>query len=549
MRGSYPPTVAISAGSPRKSSTRRRALWAVAGVVVLVVALLVTAVVEWSGASLTSDPVALAHLKSQPLAGSIESAHAFGANGKGIPLSIHNGRLTPRTKLTPGERVSVNVVVRRPGWLSWALGKTRRETLTLHAPVAHVTNRWITVAPGSPLKVSFDSSVSRVAYGDATTLHHRRLRSPQSTLDLGSQPAAGTLRVAAAARPWERLDPGEEVSWFPPAHSPVAVSDPAPGAKITPSTPLRITFSKPVDEVLGSARPKITPPVAGTWHRPDSHTLLFKPSGFGAPFGATLHVTLPKAVSLRGPAGGGASTTKRIDWSVPAGSTLRLQQLLAEAGYLPVSWQPAGAAVPRTPAAEVAAATNPPAGHFSWRYSNTPPELRRLWSAGNANEVTRGAVMMFEDNHGLQADGFAGQKVWHTLLTDAIAGKHRSAGYSYVYVHRNVPQKLTLWHNGHVILTSPGNTGVPSAPTQLGTFPVFEHIASGTMSGTNPDGSHYNDPGIKWISYFNGGDALHAFNRASFGTPQSLGCVELPLASAAKVWPYTPIGTLVTIEN
>jgi lipoprotein-anchoring transpeptidase ErfK/SrfK len=112
-----------------------------------------------------------------------------------------------------------------------------------------------------------------------------------------------------------------------------------------------------------------------------------------------------------------------------------------------------------------------------------------------------------------------------------------------------VPKLLTLWHNGHTVLTSPGNTGVPSAPTKLGTFPVFEHIPEGTMSGTNPDGSHYNDPGIKWISYFNGGDALHAFNRASFGTPQSLGCVELPLAAAKKVWPYTPIGTLVTIEN
>jgi lipoprotein-anchoring transpeptidase ErfK/SrfK len=69
------------------------------------------------------------------------------------------------------------------------------------------------------------------------------------------------------------------------------------------------------------------------------------------------------------------------------------------------------------------------------------------------------------------------------------------------------------------------------------------------MSGTNPDGSHYNDPGIRWISYFHHGEAIHAFNRASFGTPQSLGCVELPLASAAKVWPYTPIGTLVTIED
>lgn len=69
------------------------------------------------------------------------------------------------------------------------------------------------------------------------------------------------------------------------------------------------------------------------------------------------------------------------------------------------------------------------------------------------------------------------------------------------------------------------------------------------MSGTNPDGSHYEDPGIKWISYFNGGDALHNFDRASFGTPQSLGCVELPLAAAAEIWKYTPIGTLVTIET
>ena len=42
------------------------------------------------------------------------------------------------------------------------------------------------------------------------------------------------------------------------------------------------------------------------------------------------------------------------------------------------------------------------------------------------------------------------------------------------------------------------------------------------MSGTNPDGSHYIDPGIPDVSYFNGGDALHGFIRASYGFPQSL---------------------------
>ncbi len=157
--------------------------------------------------------------------------------------------------------------------------------------------------------------------------------------------------------------------------------------------------------------------------------------------------------------------------------------------------------------------------------------------------------MKFENTHEITVDGLAGPAVWRALLSDAIAGKRQTSGYTYVYVHREVPEVLTLWHDGHTVLTSAANTGIAGAETELGTFPVFEHIPEGTMSGTNPDGSHYNDPGIKWISYFNGGDAIHNFDRASFGTPQSLGCVELPLAAAAEVWPYTPIGTLVTIET
>ena len=93
----------------------------------------------------------------------------------------------------------------------------------------------------------------------------------------------------------------------------------------------------------------------------------------------------------------------------------------------------------------------------------------------------------------------------------------------------------------------PVNTGIPQAPTVQGTYPVFLHEASGTMSGTNPDGSHYSDAGIPWISYFNGGDALHGFLRASYGSPQSLGCVEMTYSDAAKVFPYTPVGTLVNV--
>ena len=52
----------------------------------------------------------------------------------------------------------------------------------------------------------------------------------------------------------------------------------------------------------------------------------------------------------------------------------------------------------------------------------------------------------------------------------------------------------------------------------------------------NPDGSRYSDPGVRWVAYFNGGDAVHQFPRPGYGYPQSLGCVELPSSTAESIW-------------
>jgi L,D-transpeptidase catalytic domain len=524
---------------------RSRALWSCGAAAVLAFSGFVAAALLWSGATLASDAVALARVEVQPLGGTLESAHASGPDGRAIPLSLHHGRLTPRDKLAPGERVSVEVVIRRPGWLGWLIGTERRERLSVRAPVAHLHSRWLTVPAGVPVRVAFDQPVTAVVYTVAGNVA-RRADGTRRALSLGRRAVTGSAEISASARAWERLGPPASVIWFPASRVPVLISSPQPGTRITPMTPLRLTFSQPVADVLGSARPTLTPPTRGRWRQLDSHTLLFVPAAPGVPFASELQLNVRRAVAVR--SGHTMRTIRRIRWIVPPGSTLRLQQLLAAAGYLPLDWTPA-AAVPRTPLSEEVAAIAAPAGSFHWRYGNIPPELRSLWSPSQTNQIIRGAVMMFEHDHGLAADGLAGANVWSALIADAIAGKRRSSGYSYVYVHRNLPQSLNLWHNGQTILTSPGNTGVPTAPTQLGTFPVFEHIPAGTMSGRNPDGSHYDDPGIRYISYFNHGDAIHAFNRASFGTPQSLGCVELPLAAAAKVWPYTPIGTLVTVEN
>jgi hypothetical protein len=542
-------TYADRQAAPRRRGAKRMLL-GMAIVVIVAIAILLMAALALSSVSLAGDPIALARVSVGSLGGSIERVRAFEANGRVVPLAVKDGRLTPLRQLTPGEPVTVDVRVRRPGWLSWALGSVRNERLTLRTPVANVTEQWMTVPNGSAVRVSFSQPVSAVAFGSTGSLIHHTLNSPQSSVSLGMQPLTGSVEIAAAPRRWETVGAPMQVSWFPQSNMTVMATLPAAGAPISPYTAIRLTFSKPVSEALGSARPSISPSTSGQWHETDSHTLVFTPSGFGVPLGSQLRIALPQEVAVAMGTSNTLHGTRQLEWTVPAGSTLRLQQLLAEQGYLPVDWQPSGAPVARTPSAQTQAAVDPPGGSFSWRYPNTPRQLQTMWSPGQANTIMRGAVMKFESTHELTVDGIAGPSVWHALLGDAIAGKQlKESGYTYVYVHREIPETLTLWHDGQTVLTSPANTGIAGAETELGTFPVFEHIPEGTMSGTNPDGSHYEDPGIKWISYFNKGDAIHNFDRASFGTPQSLGCVELPLAAAAQVWPYTPIGTLVTIET
>jgi peptidoglycan hydrolase-like protein with peptidoglycan-binding domain len=523
-------------------------IWALAtGLLVAVLAALaVVALLAWPRARLDPSSEALARVVLPQFAGRVESVRVDSAQDGQLPVRLRQGGLFPERAVAAGERLTVELKVRRPGWASWLVGRTSTRTFTVETPVAHLSGQWLQVKTGSPVAVTFDQPVSLISFR-----HHkaRRLANPRANVDVGvvarGSHSQGVIAVAAAARSWELLSPVSRVTWFPAQPLTQLLTEPRPDVAIAPGRELRLTFSKPVQDELGSVRPQLKPATPGRWRLVDAHTLIFRPAGPGFAFGSAVHVVLPKPILL---AGDGTTPTTTVQWHVPLGSTLRLQQVLAQLGYLPVDWVPANNEL-STARAQLAASVTAPAGRFVWRYPKTPPELQAQWQAGQWNEITRGAVMMFESTHGLVSDGLVGPKVWRELVADALGGKRRDGGYTYVFVHRNLPQSLNLWHNGRVILKSPGNTGVPAAPTQLGTYPVFEHILSGTMSGTNPDGSHYNDPGIQFISYFHHGDALHAFNRASFGTPQSLGCVELPLAAAAKVWPYTPIGTLVTIEN
>jgi peptidoglycan hydrolase-like protein with peptidoglycan-binding domain len=321
----------------------------------------------------------------------------------------------------------------------------------------------------------------------------------------------------------------------------VVSTTPATGATGVPSDQVvTVHLSSPVDG--GSGMPTLTPPVAGTWLKVGPTTLSFAAT---APFIPTVTETLtvPAGASgLRGAGGALLAVPVTASFAVAQASTERLQQLLAQLDYLPLSFTPAA------PLASPIEAVTAQTGSFAWRWAGTPTSLSSQWTEGAEDVITKGAVMNLENQHALTVDGLAGSRVWSALLSDVASGRVNANPYTYVFVSKQLPQAMTLFENGTPLMVNvPVNTGSPGADTVDGTYPVFEHVTSSRMKGTNPDGSTYDDPAVPWASYFNGGDALHGFVRATYGSPQSNGCVEMPIASAAQLWPLTPIGTLVTV--
>jgi L,D-transpeptidase catalytic domain len=212
----------------------------------------------------------------------------------------------------------------------------------------------------------------------------------------------------------------------------------------------------------------------------------------------------------------------------PLTTVLGQEEVLAGLGYMPLTWSPGG---------------------FQWLWS-PPPTLQALWAPGQDGVIAKGAIMAFESVAGLTTNGAISSAEIAVLQAAANNPSGPDAnpnGYSYALATEKSPESLTVWHNGAVVVTTPANTGGPGTPTALGSFPVYERLRNQVMRGTSPGGSTYADP-VQFVAYFNGGDALHYMPRTSYGDPQSLGCVELPLAGAAAIWPYMTLGSIVTVD-
>ncbi|HEY1733375.1 MAG TPA: L,D-transpeptidase [Acidimicrobiales bacterium] len=246
---------------------------------------------------------------------------------------------------------------------------------------------------------------------------------------------------------------------------------------------------------------------------------------YGSGTGGSL--TAPAVGVAARPGGYWIAFGQTASWTTPLGQ----EQLLAGLGYLPLSWSPLG---------------------FQWRWANIPPQLAGMWKTGQYNTVLKGAIWAFEAVAGIGTDGQISAREVSALLNAANnpAANQNPNGYTYSLAQEHqgnrTPETLTVWHTGAVVQTTNANTGIASTPTALGTFPVYIRYRNQVMTGTERTGTHYADP-VQYVSYFTTGDAIHYMPRSTYGSPQSLVCIEIPLGPASVIWQYTYLGSLVTV--
>ena len=317
--------------------------------------------------------------------------------------------------------------------------------------------------------------------------------------------------------------------------------------------PVQVAFSAPL--AAGSRLPSVTPKVPGSWQSAGD-VMIFTPA---VPFrpSTRITVTIPAgSAGVRSATGGLLAEPRAAHFSTGAYSVRRLSELLAKLGYLPVSWrqQDLGRQLPQRveltgsrTANEAALAYSPPPGTFTMD-RGYPASLISVWQPDTYNVLIQAAVMAFESEHDMPVNGVADLALWDAVFRAEAAGEKNSHGYTYAVANKRNPETLTIWHDGRIVLRSLANTGIAVSPTVDGTFPVYRRYRSEIMRGTNPNGSHYADP-VAFVSYFNGGDAVHYYARPSYGYPQSLGCVELPYSAAEQAWRYLTLGVTVTVTG
>ena len=123
----------------RRRSGARTAFWLFGLTLAACAVAAGVALLWWPEPRVETDAEALADVMQPGYAGSVSSVVVRRPDGRIVPIAVRNGRLWPEKRLAPGEQLTVELEVRRPGWEGWLVGRTAKARLTIRTPSARLT--------------------------------------------------------------------------------------------------------------------------------------------------------------------------------------------------------------------------------------------------------------------------------------------------------------------------------------------------------------------------------------------------------------------------
>jgi len=394
-------------------------------------------------------------------------------------------------------------------------------------------SKWHSAGRGRALRAAAGTAVLAAAAAVLVASASGALRARNA--EAATAPASATGAAATtpgSGTPAALLDSTRHRATTRITHLPMSVADPTRGVAVRlngspgPKTP----------------RPTLTPQTAGTWTDVGNYEF-FRPSSALEPC-TTYSMKIPAGTVAAGHRRLGQASTATFTVACPG--ITAVQEALARLNYLPYTLHGFVGASSTSPLARVEAvkrAFELPHGILWANVPDAPP-----LTMGAVDATTTGAMEVFEGDHNLPVGTAITPQLWTELMADETLGKRNPNPYTWVTVTETLPETLEVHENGKIALSTPANTGVPGAATQQGIFPIYVRYVTTTMIGNNVDGSHYVDPGVPWVNYFNGGDAVHGYPRPGYGYPQSNGCVELPIPTSQTVYGMLAVGDLVIVS-
>jgi peptidoglycan hydrolase-like protein with peptidoglycan-binding domain len=167
---------------------------------------------------------------------------------------------------------------------------------------------------------------------------------------------------------------------------------------------------------------------------------------------------------------------------------------------------------------------------------------------GVIDAVTRNALIAFQKWEGRKVTGQLGRDDFEAIM-NANAPEAKDAGYKHVEVDLDRQVLVLTDDDGEIKQVLPVSTGSDKqysakgmggrAYTPRGRFRIYSKIAGWRES---PLGLLY------YPNYFSDGLAIHG-NPSVPQTPQSHGCIRIPMSAAIEISRQLPVGTIVLIYD